>query len=643
MSDRAYQGPGSTNKRPSSSAFDSNKDARWWLYDNEPLRQATMVDDLVHRVFKAQQWRREAYLRYLRMYSNASISGWGGRTITQSVSPIGPRLSLNVVKSCCDAFTSKLTLERPKCTFLTSGGDWDLQQRAKDLEKFVDGQFYEMKLYELLPMIVLDSAIFGTGALKFFIEGEGEDQKVSSERTPPWELGVDEQDGQYGDPRNLYQRKYVDKLVLREMFPDSAEDIEKAHLEEQPFPLFQDALTDMVPVYMAWHLPSGKKAKDGRYYIGIPKKVLYVGEYTRDKFPFAFYRRSQAPTGFHGIGLTEELYGIQMEINLMLQKAQRHIRLLGSGHWMVEQGSKVASGQLDNDISIIRYTGTPPQVYFPPQLLSPDFYQHLDRLYSRAFEICGISQLQASSQKPAGLNSGKALDTFADLASERFGVASHAYQDLVLHAAEHVIELAREVSKTYPEYSVRAVSKDSMEPVKFLDTDLESNEAVLQMYPTNKLSKDPSERMNQVEQLVNSGIVDPSDAPRLLDYPDLDSEWNMKYASFNLTMKCITSILKDGKMIQPRPFMNLGQAIKMAQMQEMLGEIKGAPEAHLEMLREWIDLAVQLEENEKAKAAPPMPGPPGPGGPPPGMPVPSPDMAPPGVPMPGAPPVPQAA
>lgn len=643
MSDRAYQGPGSTNKRPPSTSTDSNTDARWWLYDAKPLEQASMVDSLVSRVFKAQAWRREAYLRYLRMYSNSSIAGWGGRVHNQSVSPVGPRLSLNVVKSCCDAFTSKLTLERPKCTFLTSGGDWDLQQRAKDLEKFVDGQFYEVKLYEQLPLIVLDSAIFGTGALKWFIEGEDEEQQVQCERTAMWELGVDEQDGQYGQPRNLYQRKYVDKLVLKEMFPEHAEDIERAKLEDEPFPMFQDALTDMVPVVMAWHLRSSKKAKDGRYYVGIPGKVLHVSEYTRDVFPFTFYRRSQAPTGFYGIGLAEELYGIQVEINLMLQKAQRHIRLLGSGHWMVEQNSKVASGQLDNDISIIRYTGAPPQVYFPPQLLSADFYQQLDRLYSRAFEICGISQLQASSQKPAGLNSGKALDTFADLASERFGVASHAYQDLVLHCAEHVIELAREVSKTYPDYSVRAVSKDAMEPVKFIDTDLEANEAVLQMYPTNKLSKDPSERMNQVEQLVNSGIVDPQDAPRLLDYPDLDSEWNMKYASFNLTMKCITSILKDGKMIQPRPFMNLQQSIKLAQMQEMLGELKGAPENNLQMLREWIDLAVQMENANKPAPAP-MPGPPGPGGPPPGMPAPSPDMAPPGAPpMPGAPPVPQAA
>jgi len=629
--DLAYQGPGATNRRESARDAEGDKDARWWLYDSNEARQAGMVDDLVHRVFKQQQWRREAYLRYLRLYSNAAIQGWGGKDKNQSAQPISQRLALNVVKSCCDAFTSKLTLERPKCTFLTSGGDWDLQERAKDLEKFVDGQFYEMHLYEMLPDIVLDSAIFGTGILKLYIDGKDDDQTIECERTPVWEFGVDEQDAQYGDPRGAIQKKYVDKLVLKEMFPEAAEDIERASLEEEPFPHFADNTSDMVSVYMCWHLKSGKKAEDGRYYIGIPGKRLYCGEYERDVFPFVFYRRNKAPTGFYGIGLAEELFGIQVEINTMLQKAQQHIRLLASGKWMVEASSKVSTGTIDNDISIVRYTGTAPQVYSPSQLLSADFYQHLDRLYARAFEICGISQLQASSQKPAGLNSGKALDTFADLASERFGVASHAYQDLVLHVAEHVIDLAREISETYPEFSVRSVSKDAMEPVKFLDTDLDSNEAVLQMYPTNKLSKDPAERIAQVEQLVNSGVVSPEDAPRLLDYPDLDSEWNMKYASFNLTMKCISSILRKGKMILPRPFMNLQQSIKIAQMQELLAEIKGAPEDKLQMLREWIQSAVDLANPPPAAGSPPVgsPSPPVPGAPAP--------MAPSGPPMPGGP------
>lgn len=623
-------------QKPRTQPSIQDRDGRWWLKPDK--EQADTVHQLIQRIWKQQTWRREAWLRYMRMYNNASLTGWGGRTMERSM-PVGPRLSLNVVKSCSDAFTAKMTLERPKCTFLTSGADWDLQEKAKDLEKFVDGQLYEMRAYEMMPRLVLDSCVFGTGALKVFIDGEKEDARVACENIPVWELGVDEQDGQYAAPRVLYQKKLVDKLVLMEMFPKHAEEIERFEpaKTDDPTPTFQDTTADMVPVYMAWHLRSSKKATDGRYFVGLPNLTLASARWDYDYFPFIFYRRMPALVSFWGIGLAEELFGMQQDINMMILKAQRHIHLLGNGHWFVAHGSQVAVGSLTNDIDVIRHApGMKPVVEFPPQLLSGDFWQHLERQVQRCYELTGISQLQANSQKPAGLNSGKALDSFADIASERFGVASRNYQDAILDLGRQIIDRAREITESdNPKYSVISVSKNATQSVEFLKTDLDRSEAVLQIYPTNKLSRDPSERMNQVAQLVNSGMVPPEDAPRLLEFPDLEQEWNLRYSSYNLTMKIVTQILNGGEVIQPRPFMNLKEAIKWAQLQEMWGEVRGAKEENLQKLREWIETCVQM-------SAPPAPPPgmgaaPPPPGPPPGPPMPE------GPPMPPGPSVPPGA
>jgi hypothetical protein len=43
------------------------------------------------------------------------------------------------------------------------------------------------------------------------------------------------------------------------------------------------------------------------------------------------------------------------------------------------------------------------------QAMHPEVYNHLDRLYQRAYEISGISELSATGKKPAGLESGAAL------------------------------------------------------------------------------------------------------------------------------------------------------------------------------------------------------------------------------------------
>lgn len=577
--------------------------------------------------------RRSSYERYARLYSSQMMQSWVSGPIPSPSTD--RRLALNVVKSCVDAFVSKMTIERPKVTFLTSGGDWDLQEKSKDLEKFVDGQFYEMKLYEETPRIIQDACIYGSGILHIYIDGKGEDAKVACERVLPQELLVDDIDGLYGSPRSLFRRKLVDRLRLIEMFPEHAAEIEvmeavKGDTSNEIWPSMMDTTSEMIPIVCAWHLRSSKSAEDGRFAIVAHEKTLFSSEWNYDYFPFAIYRRSWAPVGYWGIGLAEELLGIQLEINQLAQKIQRHHYLLATGHWMVEQNSRVSSGQIDNDISIIRYTGpNPPQVYFP-NAMSADIYQHLWALYGKAFELSGISQLAASSQKPAGLNSGKAIDAYADITSERFATASRAYQDLFLDIARQVIDRAREITENdNPKYSVTSVSKDAFTEVEFLNTDLDESEAVLQMYPTDKLAKDPAERMSQVVELRKAFPTkfDEELALRLLDYPDIESATNELEASDDLTRKIVTKMLKEGKVIQPRPFMNLDRAIKIAQLMELRAEVQGAPEDRLELVRTWIvnaeEMLKPIEQDPQQVAnmppqdMPPVGAPPNGGMPPP--------------------------
>ena len=40
---------------------------------------------------------------------------------------------------------------KPKITFLTDRGNWDLKKRAENLDMFIQGQFYKTKLYDTSP------------------------------------------------------------------------------------------------------------------------------------------------------------------------------------------------------------------------------------------------------------------------------------------------------------------------------------------------------------------------------------------------------------------------------------------------------------------------------------------------------------
>ena len=51
-----------------------------------------------------------------------------------------PRLTFNIVHSLCQAATAKIAKHRPGISFLTSGGDWSQRTKAKNLDKFMQGQ-----------------------------------------------------------------------------------------------------------------------------------------------------------------------------------------------------------------------------------------------------------------------------------------------------------------------------------------------------------------------------------------------------------------------------------------------------------------------------------------------------------------------
>lgn len=638
-----YQSPGATNPRPGTEKQTVQKrDARWWALPEED--RAAVVTSIARRIFRQNVWRHEEYRRWMRMYNNLLGRMWSPALAGIDRTGGGQKLSLNVIKSCSDTFTSKMTLERPKCTFLTSGGDWSLQNKAKDLEKFLDGQFYEMKLYEEAPGVMLDACVYGTAAYKTIVDGDLRNEeaakhaKVIGERTPIWSIGVDTRDAIVGKPRSMVQHKMVDRGVLCALFPDKEKEINEATPpemgEERNFPMWMiadDTTSDMIQLNMIWHLPSSPLSNDGWYWIGTENCQLDMQPWKHDYFPFAFYRRMPPLAGFYGVGLAEELRGIQQDINMMIQKAQAAIHLMATPKWWLQGTGAVPPGILGNNIDIVRGM-VKPEIMVPGGVLPDDFWQHLERQYQRAFEICGVNQMQAMAQKPAGLNSGKAQDTYIDIVSERFAVASRNYQDFILEVGRQTIDRARDITKVYKKYAVISISKSTSQSIEFLKTDLTKEQAVLQMYPTNRLSKDPAERMAQVEQLINGGMIDPNDAPRLLEFPDLQQEWNLKYASYEVCMWMIDSILNEGVTIQPVPFMNFDEAIKWGTLKLLVATRCKAPEDRLQALREWIEKLDSMKQEAMppptapTQAGLPAGAPPAPGVPPGGAPAPPPAM-----------------
>jgi hypothetical protein len=567
----------------------------WWL-SKDDSELCKSVFSYVNHLDKNQSYRAGENYKFLRMYGNADIYGFGQFNFSRAETSYATqnRVTLNVVQSMIDTVVSKITKNQPRPMFLTEGGDWSIQRKAEKLTQFVEGQFYYTDFYQKAAQAFQDSTIFGTGCLKIFRDGS--DIKV--ERVFIDEIKTDDAESIYGSPRQMHQSKWIHRDVLKAAFPDKAEWIELAQRdssEEYIQKSTWSASTDMIKVVESWHLPSGKDAKDGRHVINIENQCLLDEEYKKDYFPFIFFRWGMRPLGFYGQGIAEQLSGIQIEINKILRTIQVSMHLVSIPKIFVEASSKVVSAHLNNKIGgIIKYAGVKPE---PGQLgsIPPELFAHLDRLYTRCYEIVGVSQLSATASKPSGLNSGKALRIYNDIETERFMSVGRRYEQAFMDASKQIIDLAKEIdSDTEGGLRVQVKGKRFMETIKWSEVDLDEDKYIMQVFPTSALSQNPASRLQEVQELLQAGFVSKEDGMKLLNFPDLQAYYNLANAGVEDIERQMEIMIDKGEYQTPEPYQNLALGITKMQQAYLMYRSQNAPEDRLELFRRWISDAESL-------------------------------------------------
>lgn len=190
--------------------MDGSISTPWWRASKDEVHKEIFA--FIDNNSLNQSTREVDFLTYLRLYGSQSHSGFTpNKYNTNSPTETKFKITLNVINSMCDTIVSKLSKNKPRPMFLTDGGDYSIQKQAENLNRFCQGQFYQTKIYEKAPTMLLDATVFGTGALKIFRV----EDKIHVERVLPHELSVDDAEAIYGEPRQLHQTKYIHKDVLK--------------------------------------------------------------------------------------------------------------------------------------------------------------------------------------------------------------------------------------------------------------------------------------------------------------------------------------------------------------------------------------------------------------------------------------------
>jgi hypothetical protein len=530
------------------------------------------------------------------------------------------RLTYNVVSIVIDTLISKITKENLSTQFITNGGNYRQQRRAKKLSQFSDGINYETKMDEVGPAGFRDGALFADGIVHTFEDWRT--HRVRSERVMPSELYVDEVDGFYGFPTQMHRVKMVDRDQLLESFgrddPNVRKAIENNH-DTGPEGLGgqYDHLADLIAVGESWHLPSGiddngEPTKDGAHVIYISNSVITPKEerqWKKHRFPFSFYRWKDAPFGWHGISLARDLIGSQVEMNHLLIMFQRAFRMMAAFRIWVETGT-VPDQHFQDKIGTILHgpRGSQPPQFLTPPAMNEQYFRHFNDIKARAFEIARLSQMSAMGEKPAGLDSGEAQRVYHDIEGEGFSAAAKRYENFRLDVTEMQVDVVRDIYQREKGYKLRAPVQSSTLPghnflrsIDWGNVKLEEDQYLLRGYSTSSLPSTPAGKLATVQDLMRSQLIDADTGRKLLNFPDLAQVQSLLGAAEDWIMSKLDAIIDDGKVERPDPYMNLVMAQKLAIQELNLGGANGMEDEKMDVLRGWIQEVDRLKAKAQAE------------------------------------------
>ena len=431
----------------------------------------------------------------------SSLVGYRGYDVTQQ--DVLPTAQLNVIGSVVDTLVSKISQSKVRAFFNTINGTYKDIKIAKQCQQFFDLYYDQEKVYSKVSEAFRDCCIFDTGFLYVDIE----DNKIK--KLFPWQVYLDSAETTYNVNSRLYieYKDYPDakkKYVTKGIYIDLNEKI---------------------------------------YATIINGKVESKTEWKASRLPIIKLQYSKSIIGNSSKSVVDMLYSIQLQIDSTISSIQEAMSLSNAMTYFVPEGSGVNVTKLNNRVgNVVTYKTSPsltssPVTVSTPAFIDPQYLQMLEMYEAQAYEMVGISMLAAQSRKPSGLDSGVALTTMEDISSERFETQLQQIINCYIDIATTCIQVFDKDQDILP-------TRKDRSSLKWKDVIKQTESLSIQYSAADKLSKDPSVKLQQLQMLAQSGIIPQHRIAQFLEIPDLESGYNIASNALSATMSVIDECIE---------------------------------------------------------------------------------------------------
>ena len=421
-------------------------------------------------------------------------------------------MSLNVIKSCIDTLVSKIASTKVRPHFNTVNGSFKDVRVARQAQMYFDQIFDIKNINKQVTECFRNACIFDTGII--YIDPFSK----TIRNILPWQVYFRPAEKTYGNlTRIYYERKQYPTTLL----PDY-----KGSEDYIGYGVYFDTVNHV------WaEMYSTGEVKVHKYEAGV--------------LPFVFINYTPPIVGSSSTSIVDMLIAIQIEINQLANTVKDASQLSPANTILVPQGTNINVRKMNNGIgNVIGYSlsgnvPASPITVATPSFIDPQYMKTIEELKETAYEMVGISQLSATSQKPQGLNSGIALQTIENIESDRFETQLNS----VIRAYTDITKICMQVFN--PEEDILP-GDQFRSSITWKDICDENDNMKIQYSSMDAISKDPSTKLQILQSMAQMGIIPANTISQYLEMPDIDKSYSRQNNNWNAVQTVIERCIDGG-------------------------------------------------------------------------------------------------
>ena len=286
----------------------------------------------------------------------------------------------------------------------------------------------------------------------------------------------------------------------------------------------RDHDVDNAELVLEYYEKPNRDFPEGRHVIIIGDICVHVGvlpykvgRFYRRGYPFVHQRCLKTPGVLWGTSVVERCIPVQRDYNAVRNRINEYIARMTIGNMLVEKGALVDDTILETGVppgTVVEYNpGATPPAWMEPQEIPATLLSQVDQLQAEFVAISGVSEMSRTSQSPAAISSGTALEILKEQDDTRLTLTSENLREAIRVLGVQWIRLYRQFATVPRLTRIAGNNAGDVSSMIWKGNDLTSDDVIVDT--DNEMTNTPAQRKQLALELLQVGLFSDPDTGKM--------------------------------------------------------------------------------------------------------------------------------